>query len=147
MQESEQDSDDEGGHLTEGKLPTDDEREEEPILNPEPQGLGFRAMLRSAVPSKKNLKKAGNRETELWHTMIADAQQLNDIPGPDSAVAVIKINALQAVYGKDTFKPPALAYCFSTKVKQEDIALVQIQEKEGLLGAEITLTMVVLASV
>ena len=62
-------------------------------------------MLRLALPSEKNLKKAGSRETELWHMTRANAQQLNGIPRPNLAPAVIKINALQAMYGKDAFKP------------------------------------------
>ena len=63
--ESEQGSDEEGGYPAQEKLPSDDEREEELIPNPELRDLGFQAMLRSALPSKKNLKKAGSRETEL----------------------------------------------------------------------------------
>ena len=51
------------------------------------------------------------------------------------------------MYGKDAFKPPALSYCFVAKAKQEDAALVQIQEIAGLLGGAITCTMVALVSV
>ena len=65
----------------------------------------------------------------------------------DSVLAVIKINALQVMYSGDALKPPALPYCFGTKVKQEDTALVQIQEITGLLGGSITSTLVALASV
>ena len=102
--------------------------------SPELQGLGFEAMLRLAQPLEKNLKRAGNRETELWHMTRADPWHLSGISGPNSAPAVIKINALQVMYGEDTFKSPALPYCFGTKVKQEDVALVQIQEILGLMG-------------
>ena len=77
----------------------------------------------------------------------ADAWQLNSISVPDSAPVVIKINALQAMCSEDAFKPPALPYCFGTKAKQEDTALVQIQEITGLLGSAITSAMVALASV
>ena len=51
--ESKQGSNEEGGHPTEEKPPSDDEREEKLILNPEHQGLGFEAMLRSVLPSKR----------------------------------------------------------------------------------------------
>ena len=103
-------------------------------------------MLRLVLPSKKNLKRAGSRETKLWHMTRADALRLNGIPGPDSPPAVIKMNALQTIYGKDTFKPPALSYCFSTTVKQ-DTTLVQIQEIAGLLWGAVTSMMVALVSV
>ena len=86
--------------------------------------MGFEAMLRSALPSKMNLKRAGSRETELWHLIRANVQCLTGIPGPGSAQVVIKINALQAMCGKDAFKPPALPYYFGTRAKQEDIPLV-----------------------
>ena len=121
-----------------GKLTSDDEGEEELIPSPEFWGLVFEAMLRSVVTSKKNLKKAWSRETELWNTTRADARHLQGIPGPNSPLAVMKINVLQAMYGEDAFKPPALPYCFGTKAKQEDAALVQIQEIAGLLGGAIT---------
>ena len=45
---------------------------------------------------------------------------------------------------EDAFKPPALPYCFGTKAKHEDAALVQIQEITGLPGGVITSTMVAL---
>ena len=77
----------------------------------------------------------------------ANTWQLNGIPGPNSAPAVIKINSLQAMYGKDAFKTPVLPYCFGTKVKQEDTPLVQIQEIAGLLGGAITSIIVALALV
>ena len=51
------------------------------------------------------------------------------------------------MYGEDEFKPPALPYCFGTKAKQNDAALVYIQEIAGPLGGTIILTMVALASV
>ena len=57
-------------HPTEERISSDDERDEELIPN---QGLVFKAMLRSALPSKKKLKEAHSRETELWHTARADA--------------------------------------------------------------------------
>ena len=46
-----------------------------------------------------------------------------------------KINAQQTMYGKYAFKPLALLYFFSTKAKQENIPLVQIQKVVGLLGS------------
>ena len=49
------------------------------------------------------------------------------------------------MYAEDAFKPLAVLYCFSTKAKQEDISLVQIQEIAGLLGGAIISTMVALA--
>ena len=55
-------------------------------------------------------------------------------------------NALQAMYSEDAFKPSSQTYCFSTKAKQEDAALVQIQERAGLLRIAITSTMVALTS-
>ena len=61
--------------------------------------------------------------------------------------AIIKINTLQAMYGKDTFKPQALLHCFSSKTKHEDILLVQIKEIAALLGRATTSTMIVLAFV
>ena len=63
----------------------------------------------------------------------ADDRQLaeNDIPGPGSAPDTIRINALQAMYGEDAFKSPALPYCFGTWMKQEDAKLVQILEFLG----------------
>ena len=54
-------------------------------------------------------------------------------------LAVIKISAQQGMYGEDAFKPQALPNCFSTKAKQEETALVQIQEISGLLGGAVTL--------
>ena len=51
------------------------------------------------------------------------------------------------MYGKDTFKTPALPYCFSTKVKKENVPLVHIQEIPCLLAGAITSTMVALAMV
>ena len=104
-------------------------------------------MLKLALSSKNNLKREGSRETELWHTTRADAQHLTSIPGPDSAPAVIKINPLHTMYGRDTFKPPALPYCFGTKAKREDIPLVQIQDTAGMLQGAITSMMVLLALV
>ena len=86
------------------------------------------------LSSKMNLKRAGSRETELWHTTRADAEYLIGISGPDAVPVVIKINALQVMYGKDTFKSPVLPYWLGTKVKQEDVHLVQIQQTAGLLG-------------
>ena len=63
-------------------------------------------------------------------------------------MAVININVLQAMYGKhNTFKPSALSYGFPTKAKQEEAALVQLQEIIWLLGVTITSTMVALISV
>ena len=91
-------------------------------------------MLRSALPSKKYLKKAGSTETEFWHTTRADVRHLQGNIGPSSVPAVIKINTLQAMYSEDMFKPPELPYYFITKAKQKDAALVQIQHTEGLLG-------------
>ena len=74
-------------------------------------------MHRSALPFKKSIEKAGSGETEIWYTTRADARCLeeNDIPGPGSAPATIRVNALQAMYGKDAFKPTALPYCFGTQ--------------------------------
>ena len=46
---------------------------EDLIFNTELQGLGIKAMLRSALPSEKNVKKARIRETKLWHTTRAEA--------------------------------------------------------------------------
>ena len=80
----------------------------------------------------------GRQQTELWHMTRADALQLSGIPGPKSTLAVIKINALQVMYGEDAFEPYALLYCFGTKVKHWDAALVQIQEIVDLLGGAIT---------
>ena len=60
-------------------------------------------MLRSALPSKKNLKKAWGRETELWHTIRADARHLHGISRLNSVPVVIKINALQVMYSEDGF--------------------------------------------
>ena len=71
--ESEQGSDEEGSHPAEETVTSDDEINEELISGPGLQGLGFEAMLRSVLPSKKNLKKAGSREIKLWHTTRADA--------------------------------------------------------------------------
>ena len=63
--ESEQGSDEEVGYPTEEKLPSDNEREEDLIPNPKLWSLGCEEMLRSVLPSKRNLKKARRRETEL----------------------------------------------------------------------------------
>ena len=145
--ESEQGSNEEDGHPTDEKLPCNDEREEELIPNPELQGLSFEAMLRSVLLTKHNVKKARRRETELRHTTRVDTRHLQDIPGPNPVLAVIKTNALQAMYGQDAFKPPALLYLFGAQVEQEDTALVQMQEIVGLLGDVIISTMVVLLSV
>ena len=87
-------------------------------------GLGFGAMPRLVLPYKKNLKREGSRDTELWCTTRADTWCLTGISGPDSAPAVIKINTLQAMYSEDAFKPTALPYCFSIKANQEDFPLV-----------------------
>ena len=57
---------------------------------------------------------------ELWHTTKADARHLQGIPGPSLVPAVIKIIALQAMYGEDALKPPTLPYCCGIMVKQED---------------------------
>ena len=70
--QSEQGSDEEDSQPTEERTPADDKRHEEVIPNSGLQGLGFEAMLRSVLPSK-NVKRAGSRETELWHTAMADA--------------------------------------------------------------------------
>ena len=51
------------------------------------------------------------------------------------------------MYGKDTFNPPTVWYCFSTKVNQEDVPLVQIQEPSGLFGETNISMIVALASV
>ena len=59
---------------------------------------------------------------------------------------MIKISAVQTMYGENAFKPPALPFCCGTQVKQEDISVIQIQEK-GLLGFAITSTMKALLSV
>ena len=72
--ESEQGSYDESGQPTEEKLPSDDAREEELIPNPELWGLGFEAMPRLPLPSKKNLKRAGSRKTKLWHMTRAESR-------------------------------------------------------------------------
>ena len=77
----------------------------------------------------------------------ADTQHLTDIPGPNPSPAVITINALQAVYVEDSFKPHALKYCFVTKAKMEDVPLVKTQEITWLLGGAITSMMVALATV
>ena len=127
--------------------PSNDERGEEFITYPGLCRFGFKAMLRLALSSKKNTKRAGSRETELWHITKADTWCLTGISGPDSAPVVIKINALQVMYNKDTFKPPALPYCFGTKAKQKNVFLVQIQKIAGLLEGAITSMMVALASV
>ena len=144
--ESEQGSDQEGTLPTDERPPSDDEREEKLIPNPGFQGLGFEAMLRLALLSKMNLWRAGNRETEFWHLTRVGAWYSVGIPGPDSASVVIRTNALQVVYGNHVFKPPALPYSFITKVKKEDIPLVQIQGTTGLLGGVIISMMVALAS-
>ena len=80
--ESEQGSDEEGTHPKEERLPSDDEKEEELIPNPGLQGLGFEAILRLALSSKKNLKRADSRETEFWHMTRAGTWHLTEIPGP-----------------------------------------------------------------
>ena len=74
-------------------------------------------------------------------------EQMLGIPEPNSVPAVININTLEAMHSENTFKPPDMSYCFRTKAKQEDAALVQIQEIAGLLGGAITSTIVALASV
>ena len=79
------------------------------------------------------MKRAGSRKTELSHITRVDAGHLSGIPGTDSALAVIKINALQVMCGEDAFKLLALPYCFGTKVELEDITLEQIQEIAGQL--------------
>ena len=104
-------------------------------------------MLRSVKPSKSIIKKARSREIELWHATRADARHLQGIPGPYLVPVVININAMQAMHGEDAFTPPALPCCFGTRLKQEDTALVQIQEIAQLLGAAIIFTMVALVSV
>ena len=64
-------------------------------------------MLWSALPSMKRVRKASRRETELWYTTTADARCLheNNIPGPGSAPATIRVNTLQAMYGQDASNP------------------------------------------
>ena len=106
-------------------------------------------MLRSVLPSKKSIKKARSRQTDLWYITRADARHLgeNDTPSLGSVPASIRVNSLHTMYSKDAFKPPALPYCFGTHVKQEDTKLVQIQEVTGLLGGAITSILQVLASV
>ena len=54
---SEQGSNEESGHPTDEKPPSDDEGEGELIPNPELQGLGFKAMLRSVLPSIKEFEE------------------------------------------------------------------------------------------
>ena len=51
------------------------------------------------------------------------------------------------MYSKDSFRSPALQYYYGTKVKQEDILFMQIQEIAGSLGDVITSTVVAVASV
>ena len=51
--ESEQGSDEEGGHPTEEKQPRDDEKEEELILNQGLWGLGFVLILRLVLSLKR----------------------------------------------------------------------------------------------
>ena len=90
-------------------------------------------MVRYTLPSKKNLKKAGSRQTETCHTTKADAHHHTCVSGPGSAPATIIIDVLQAIYGKDTLKHPAPPILFGTKAKQKDIPSMQIQEIAGLL--------------
>ena len=52
---------------------------------------------------------------------------------------------MQAVYDTNAFKTLFL-HCFDTKVKQEDVPLVQIQKIAGLREGTITSTMVALVS-
>ena len=69
--ESKQSPDEEGTHPIEERPPSDVERGDL-ISYPGLRGLGFEAMLRSVLPSKKNLKRAGSRESEPWHKTRAD---------------------------------------------------------------------------
>ena len=106
-------------------------------------------MLRSALASRKNIKKPGNRETGLWDTARADARHLggNDVPSLGSSPATMIVTAFQVLYGENAFKPPVLPYCIGDQTKQEGAQLIQIQVVVRLLKVVITSTMVVLTSV
>ena len=65
---SEEGSDEKGSVPTKNWPPLEDEKDDkELIANQGLWLLGFKVMLRSALPCKKNMKKAGNIETEIWH--------------------------------------------------------------------------------
>ena len=57
-------------------------------------------MVKSELPPKRYLKKAGSRESEIWHTIRVDECYLACVPGPDSAPATIKNNALPSMYSQ-----------------------------------------------
>ena len=133
--------------MSENHGTSEDELEEKDlILNLSLCGLGFEAMLRSAISSKKKVKKAGSQKTELWCTTRIDALAENDMPHSGSAPVSIRMNTPQVMYGEDGFQVLVLSYCFETHIKQEDAQLVQIEEVAGLLMVVITSTMVELAS-
>ena len=58
-------------------------------------------MLRSVLPSKKSVQKAGSRKTELWYITKADVRHLWGyyIPGPGSRPATIRVSTLQVMSG------------------------------------------------
>ena len=85
---------------------------EDLIPNPILHGLGFEAMLRSTLLSKKSVKKPRTWGMTLLYMTRADARCLgeNDLTSPGSALAIIGINDLLEMYIKDAFKP----WCYPT---------------------------------
>ena len=84
------------------------------------------------------MKRAGSGKTKIQHTTRADACCHTGVTGLDSTSARIKTSALQAMYREDACKSHAVPYSFGTKVKQEDIPLIRVQELKSLILDAIT---------
>ena len=82
---------------------SDEELEEEDFI-PKPSlcSLGFEAMLRSVLPFKKSIPKAGRWDTKLWYIIRADIRHLgeSDIPNQGSTLAIIRVNAPRPCIGE-----------------------------------------------
>ena len=101
-------------------------------------------MLRSAIQKELNKGRQKWNWDAAQHTTRTDVWCITGIPSLYLAPATLKINAMQAMYGEDAFKPSALPYCFGTKVKQQVIPFMQIHEITGLSGGAITSILVTL---
>ena len=77
----------------------------------------------------------------------SDAHCPMGIVALESAPAIIKINALQEIYGEDAFKLTTLPYCCKTKSKQTYVPLIFMQGIADFLEGDLTALLAALTSV
>ena len=82
-------------HCRDGEAAEHVQEVAELISNLSLHSLNFKVMLRSFLPTKKNIKQSGCHETEFRYTTKAEDHHLvGEIPDTKSVMATSRVNAL-----------------------------------------------------